>query len=59
MQIIKVEKIYKNKSKTKLFKKGSGDPEKIICSNYFYDKWIKANNNTKYKKMKSEWKNKK
>ena len=52
-------KKYKNKSKTKLFKKGSGDPEKIICSNYFYDKWIKANNNTKYKKMKSEWKNKK
>lgn len=39
-----------------LLEKGTGDLEKNISASIFYEKWKKAEENKKYKKMKLEWK---
>lgn len=40
----------------KPLEKGTGDPAKIESANIFFEKWQKAEENTKYKNMKIEWK---
>ena len=41
-----------------LLEKGTGDPQKAISAEIFFQKWQKAESNTVYAKMKEEWKNK-
>lgn len=46
-----------NKNKNyELKPRGSGDEVKAISANIFFQKWKKAENNKKYKKMKLRWK---
>lgn len=39
-----------------LNEKGTGDPQKAISAKIFFEKWKEAEANSKYKKMKLEWK---
>lgn len=41
-----------------LLEKGTGDSQKAISAQYFFDKWQQAENNRKYKKLKQDWKEK-
>jgi len=41
-----------------LLEKGTGDDQKAISANYFYEKWQLALNNEKYAALKKQWKQK-
>ncbi len=36
--------------------RGTGDPEKVLSARIFFGKWKEAEDNQKYKTMKSDWK---
>lgn len=40
----------------KILEKGTGESEKAIAADIFYQKWQKAEINNKYTKLKTEWK---
>lgn len=39
-----------------LLAKGTGDPEKAICADIFYQRWQQAETNPKYSSLKQAWK---
>ena len=49
-------KKYNKEKNYSLSKKGTGDPVKAECAEIFYLAWQKAENNSKYQKLKSSWK---
>lgn len=49
-------KKYDKKNNYALFELGSGQPEKAISAQIFYDVWQKAEANEQYARLKAEWK---
>jgi hypothetical protein len=49
-------KKYNSQDNYKLMEKGTGDKQKAVSAQYFFDKWKEAENNEKYKKLKKDWK---